>query len=205
MVFLTKWVMQILVFMLIGTIVELLLPNNQMKKYVNIVLGLLLLLILTQPILFLFSVDVTTVVSKMENTLFEQNQLMEQTKTSMENQKKEIQATQDAYIWNEVASQLKQEANSQLEKRFSIQITDISIDRKEMEDGIGTIICTVTPIGQTTKKPNRTIGPIDIEIGDAGKEANPEPKNVQAIIKELADIWDVETTQIHLQWEGGAT
>src|SRR5699024_12872035 len=53
----SDWITQIVLFILLGTVIELLLPDTRMKKYVNLILGLLLLLILSKPILYLFSVD----------------------------------------------------------------------------------------------------------------------------------------------------
>src|SRR5690625_3378814 len=123
--FITEWIMQIIVFILLGTIVELILPNNSMKKYVNIVIGLLLLLILAKPILYIFNVDVTAALNRMEETIFQDEKMMEETEILFENQKRDIQAEQDAYIWNEVKSQLMQEANPILMEQFSVQVDDV--------------------------------------------------------------------------------
>src|SRR5699024_3807142 len=65
------WITQIVLFILLGTVIELLLPDNRMKKYVNLILGLLLLLILTKPILYLFSVDTETVMRPFEQFIQE--------------------------------------------------------------------------------------------------------------------------------------
>src|SRR5690625_4274777 len=132
MTFITEWVMQIIVFILIGTIIELLLPNNTMKKYVNIVVGLLLLLILAKPILFLFSTDVTSHLERIEETIFQDEQILNETEYLIEKQKIDIQAEQDAYIWNEVKSQLINEANPVLNDQYNSEIIDIAFTFDEV-------------------------------------------------------------------------
>src|SRR5690625_511204 len=129
-----EWVMQIIVFILIGTILELLLPNNNLKKYINIVIGLLLLLILTKPILSLFQIDVTKEIEKIEKTVFIHHAELEETKDLIENQKNEIQTEQDAYIWNEVKMQLMDEANKQLKEEFGVEMIDITFVFDEFLD-----------------------------------------------------------------------
>lgn len=197
---LTEWIMQILVFMVLGTIVELLLPNNKMKKYVNLVLGLLLLLLLTKPILYVFSVDVTSLVNQMDNNLFHDQQTMILTETALEKQKSEIQATQDAYIWNEVTSQLKQEANDTLKEQHDTKIVELHLEI-DPNNEIELIHCIITPINKSDDD-NRTIHPIEVEI-NRSKDGKERPKERQAITTSLAEIWGVKTSQIHLQWEGG--
>src|SRR5699024_655151 len=104
MAILQNWIMQILVLMLIGTIVEMLLPNNHMKKYVNLVVGLLLLLILTQPILYIFSIDLTGMINRIETSFVQDDVVLKDSEEQFELQKSEIQSTQDAYIWDEISS-----------------------------------------------------------------------------------------------------
>src|SRR5699024_1244010 len=121
MSFVSEWVMQVIVFILLGTIVELLITNNAMKNYVNIVIDFLLLLVLVKPILYFFYSDVAYQFNRIERNIIQEEQMLTETETLIENQKREIQAEQDAYIWNEVKLQLMKEANPILEERFSVQ------------------------------------------------------------------------------------
>src|SRR5690625_1241159 len=130
---LSDWVTQIIIFILIGTILELVIPNNSMKRYIHIVVGLILLLILVKPILYIFSVHVPTTIDKVEQTLFTDDELLFTTEKQIESQKNEIHKGQDAYIWSEVTSQLIYEGNDVLKDEYNeITISDISFetDRK---------------------------------------------------------------------------
>src|SRR5690625_4372078 len=102
---LIDWIMQIVIFMFIGTIVQFLLPNHSLKKYVNIVIGLLLLLILTKPLLYIFSIPLQTTFDNIERSLFSNEQYVQTTEQQIMEQKKDIENEQAAYIWNEVKEQ----------------------------------------------------------------------------------------------------
>lgn len=57
MSFLTEWIMNIVVFILLAMIVDMLLPNSNMKKYTKMVTGLLLIAIIITPLIKVFSKD----------------------------------------------------------------------------------------------------------------------------------------------------
>ena len=88
MTLISNWVMQIIIFMLIGTIIELLLPNNSMKKYIHLVFGLLLLIILAKPILHLLQVDIVSEFQKFEHVITDRNDTYSETENFIEMQKK---------------------------------------------------------------------------------------------------------------------
>lgn len=203
MAILNNWIMQIIVLMLIGTIVELLLPSNYMKKYVNLVLGLLLLLILTQPILYLFSTDLTGMMNKMESQLFGDEQLLQQTEKNVEQKKDEIQTTQDAYIWNEISSQMKQSANESVEDTFSLRIENVTVIPTDKKDELESVIVSLTSVDNKGSNKIDSIPPVEIEIDhEKEEEAENELQEGKEIKQHLADLWEVDASQIHLQGEG---
>ncbi|MEI3606783.1 stage III sporulation protein AF [Pseudogracilibacillus sp. SE30717A] len=205
----TEWVMQIIVFILLGTIVELLLPNNSMKKYVNIVVGLLLLLILTKPILYLFSVDVTYQLDQIERAIFDNKQYAE-TENLVEKQKKDIQAEQDAYIWNEVKLQLMKEVNPILIEEYSVQIIDVAFSFNEPivdnYDSLEEVFVTLTENPDEAEKEESLVQPIVIEA----KQQDDRPEKARSqrdkkIINTLKEVWGLDKTNIQIVWEGGTS
>lgn len=50
MIFLKKWVSQIIVAVIVATIIEMILPNGNNKKYIKMIIGLYVLIIIIQPI-----------------------------------------------------------------------------------------------------------------------------------------------------------
>ena len=204
MTIITEWVMQIIIFMLIGTIIELLLPNHSMKKYIHLVVGLLLLIILAKPILYLFQVDIVSQFNKFENVLFQSNDHFIETENLLEMQKKEIQAEQDAYIWNEVTSQLKNAANPTLEEEYEAQITDISfVYQSNMLDNLADlekVVVTLHSLAET-EQASETIR-INIDTDDRPEQVSNYRLN-NNIRTTLAETWGLNKGQIEVIWEGG--
>src|SRR5699024_6767262 len=107
---LTEWGTQVVEFILIGTILYVIIPNQSMKSNVHIVVGLTLLLILIKPILFVFQEHIPSAISKIETAIEKQDMSSLVTEKDLDFKKDEIHEQQDAYIWNEVSSQLIYEA-----------------------------------------------------------------------------------------------
>ncbi|MEI3611746.1 stage III sporulation protein AF [Pseudogracilibacillus sp. SO30301A] len=207
----SEWVMQVIVFILLGTIVELLIPNNSMKKYVNIVIGLLLLLVLAKPILYLFTDDVTAQLDKFEQIIFQEEATLSETETLMEIQKRDIQAEQDAYIWNEVKLQLMKEANPILFEQYSAQIVDLTfsfdepyVDSYENLDEVIITLRENTDGREPDDKEADVINPIIIET-DRPKEPRRKNNNDTNISDTLEEIWGLDKGTIKIMWEGGAS
>lgn len=204
---LSDWVTQIIIFILIGTILELVIPNNSMKRYIHIVVGLILLLILVKPILYIFSVHVPTTIDKVEQTLFTDDELLFTTEKQIESQKNEIHKGQDAYIWSEVTSQLIYEGNAVLKDEYSeITISDISFETKDEneeanEENIETVIVTLSN-EENDNTEIRTIQPV--EIGDNERDTSNVESDVGNEIKQtLAQLWGIDEEKIEYIWGEG--
>ncbi len=207
----SEWVMQVIVFILLGTIVELLIPNNSMKKYVNIVIGLLLLLVLAKPILYLFTDDVTAQLDKFEQIIFQEEATLSETETLMEIQKRDIQAEQDAYIWNEVKLQLMKEANPILFEQYSAQIVELtfSFDEPNVDsyENLNEVIITLRENSdgiESDDKEADVINPVIIET-DRPKESRRKNNNDTNISGTLEEIWGLDKEKIKIMWEGGTS
>lgn len=207
----SEWVMQVIVFILLGTIVELLIPNNSMKKYVNIVIGLLLLLVLAKPILYLFTDDVTAQLDKFEQIIFQEEATLSETETLMEIQKRDIQAEQDAYIWNEVKLQLMKEANPILFEQYSAQIVELtfSFDEPNVDsyENLNEVIITLRENSdgiESDDKEADVINPVIIET-DRPKESRRKNNNDANISGTLEEIWGLDKEKIKIMWEGGTS
>jgi stage III sporulation protein AF len=124
MQFLTEWVTNIIIFVLLATVIDMLLPNSNFQKYTKIVTGLLLIAIILTPILKLISKD-------FESTLRSIPIFEESKEKNIENlidlKKKEIQASTDAYILEQMAVQLKKDTEEELMEQYGLQIANIDL------------------------------------------------------------------------------
>lgn len=55
--FITEWVTNIILFILLATVVDMLLPNSTFQKYAKMVAGLLLITVILTPVFKLISSD----------------------------------------------------------------------------------------------------------------------------------------------------
>ncbi|XJZ26181.1 stage III sporulation protein AF [Bacillota bacterium Lsc_1132] len=128
MSFVIEWVTNIILFILLATVIDMLLPNSSMQKYVKIVVGLLLIAIILTPILKFISSDFETTLSSIPAF---HDQSEKKLKNDIEIKKKEIQAGERAYILEQMAVQLKKDAAEELMKQYGLEIANIKLSTDE--------------------------------------------------------------------------
>ncbi|KQL53579.1 hypothetical protein AN964_08775 [Heyndrickxia shackletonii] len=199
--FLTEWIMNIIVFILLAMIVDMLLPSSSMKKYTKLVTGLLLIAIILTPVLKIFSQDFDSLMAQVSAKSFVNKNQVE---NSIEMKKKEIQASQDAYKLKQVAVQMKKDVNKELIDRFGKSIDgDISITMKDYSkvsvDNIDKIILYLKDVKDETAI--ATIEPIKIDTQKPVDNQN--SAETQSISTFLTKQWNLTNQSIELHFERG--
>ena len=201
---LTNWITQIIIFILVATIIDLLIPNLSMGKYIKLVLGLILILILLSPIFSLFNLDFEQAVGNTYQSLFETGGEMEQVQDSIELQKSEIESTHDAYILEEMAVQLISLTDEALQTEYDAKITDIDFiftdEAEKTYEGLDEVIVYLEK--STTREGE--IKPVE-DIVITGKEEQELEEADEPIIDLLRDRWELQDKKITVYWEGGAS
>ena len=196
------WARQMILFILLAMIIELLLPNSSMKKYINMVVGLLLITIFLQPLFHLFQVDVETLLNKALPSLSITEE-QENMKNSIELKKNEIQDAQAAYVVEEMAVQMKEQAEEELGEAYGVSISDITlefqgdeIDAEAIE--VVNVIVTNQKVGQNHQ------GPIKEVVIDLDKQPKSEEAAKTSEMKAyLSEVWQLDDERIVILWEGG--
>jgi stage III sporulation protein AF len=194
-----EWVTNILIFILFAMMIDLLLPSNNMQKYVKMAVGLILLLLMLSPILKLLSIDPDRWIASIISEKGSQQEMM---KNEIEMKKKEIQASQRAYILEQMAVQMKNKVDEELMKEYGLSVEDVSLQTKEKENlQIPKDIETIEVVLTKQEKP----GEIQPVIIDTSKPIN-EPNNDHQLEKEirtfLATTWEVDENKIAVQVKG---
>ncbi|MEH7301201.1 stage III sporulation protein AF [Neobacillus drentensis] len=131
MEFLTEWVTNIILFILLATVIDMLLPNSGLQKYTKMVTGLLLIAIILTPIFKLISKDFETTLASIPSYQAPGEKNM---KNLIDLKKKEIQASQHAYILEEMAVQLKKDVKEELMEQYGLEIAKVDIAINEESD-----------------------------------------------------------------------
>ncbi|KMY43809.1 hypothetical protein AC622_05745 [Bacillus sp. FJAT-27916] len=204
MSFLTTWVTNIIVFILFAVVLDMLLPNSSMQKYTKLVVGLLLTAIFLTPILTLLKQDFTSDIQHkiMSNGVWG-NQEME---NSLESKKKEIEETQQAYILEQMAVQLKSEAEKELTERSGYEIQDVEIrlinPKGEMkEENIESIHVTLVEQSKEEAEGVQPVEKVDIDLEEQQSLITAPSPQIQEI---LSEKWGVSSSKLIIEInEGG--
>lgn len=203
MEFIADWITQIIIFILLATIIDLLIPNLTMNKYIKLVIGLILILILLTPIFALFKLDVEGLLKQSYTALFEQDTVMEEVKDSIELQKTEIEQLHGAYILEEMAVQLKSLANEDLMQQHQAKITEIYFAFHDEEpisyESLEEVIVYLEPAAD---KEGEIQTVEEVVINGRPKQLE---ENDEAIIQQLREQWELTEKKITVYWEGGTS
>ncbi|MGQ9002978.1 stage III sporulation protein AF [Bacillus subtilis] len=200
MSFLTEWLTTIVLFILFAIVIDMLLPSSSMQKYAKMVVSLLLIVVMLTPIFKLFKTDPEVIFEYLtKNGQSESADI----KNQINSKKIEIQASQRAYILEEMAVQLKKKA----EERFShdeYKVGRIKLtagEKVDSEEDIKTISVYMAP---SSEKTVQTVAPVHIDTDHAyvTKEAA-EQKEAKQIQTQLADIWEIGSEKITVHMEDG--
>ncbi|SHG67733.1 MULTISPECIES: stage III sporulation protein AF [Virgibacillus] len=199
------WVTQIILFILLATIIDLVIPANSMKKYMKLVVGLILILILLKPIFYIFQIDVQRAVESSLSGVFEEMNQNKSLDNAIKTQKNEIEATQDAYILEQMAVQLKEIAKDPLHEAFQTEITDIQFQFANGKDKSYENLDKVIVYVNELKNGEGAVRNVDnVVIYSDSPDVSKENNELKDIENKLSELWEMEQKKLLLQWEGGA-
>lgn len=201
MSFLAGWITNIIVFVLLATVIDMLLPSSALQKYAKMVIGLLLIAIIITPILKLFHTDFDEILS-VATSEFE-NQNKKDLGNLTELKKKEIQATQGAYILEQMAVDLQTEVEEELVEKYKMKISsiDVGVTNEEIPsiEDLQYISLSLKEAEQADATSSiETVAKVEINT----EEKHPSAKvNLEAIKKFLAASWSVDEEIIEIAGE----
>ncbi|WP_053364060.1 stage III sporulation protein AF [Bacillus sp. FJAT-27251] len=205
MEFLKEWITNIILFILLATVIDMLLPNSSLQKYVKVVIGLLLISIILSPIMKIFSSDFEASLSSLSN--YQNPVQTKKMENLIESKKKEIQASQHAYILEQTAVQLKLDAEEELMARHGMKIAGIEVTADEAEENLSpqnlqSIMVEVVSDGDG----DAAVAVVkEVEIDTAQPlQADQNTRLNEEISSLLAEKWNVPQSSIQIVVKGGA-
>ncbi|MCM3566657.1 stage III sporulation protein AF [Neobacillus mesonae] len=201
--FITEWVTNIILFILLATVIDMLLPNSSMQKYTKMVMGLLLIAIILTPIFKIISKDFE---SAMTSIPLDQGTDEKNMKNLIDLKKKEIQASQHAYILEELAGSLKKDVKEELMKQYGLEIAKIDVemnadsDQATLKNLQKVMVLLKQP--ETGGKTVEAVKPIVIntETPLPSQKSTEEAEKIAAF---LSQKWNVNEETVEVSIEGG--
>ena len=197
--FLKNWINQIIIAVVIATIIEMILPNGNNRKYIKMIIGLYVLFAIIQPIV--------TKVTRVELDILEFNYekyfgkdiLETSTGDFEENNYKLIKQKYIDNIKNDIQAKIKQ-------KGYKIITLSINLTEDEKEEVDGTIKNISLKIEKIQEKAEEVTNSIEIENVNVNILNNSDSKNVgksrisdkekDEIIKYIANEYSIEKQKI---------
>ncbi|WP_227995148.1 stage III sporulation protein AF [Oceanobacillus sp. CFH 90083] len=199
----TDWVTQIILFIILASVIDLLIPANHLQKYVRLAISLILILILLQPVFYLFNTDINSAISSSMNNIESQLHGQPSIENQIDLEKREIESGQDAYILEQMAIELEKIAADSLREEFDAEIASIDF-QFSVTDSVSYEELTEVIVYITESEPGEgamnTVEDVVIEWGNEEEEQADELlQEIEVLLKE---IWEIEEKEITVYWEG---
>ncbi|WP_174734173.1 stage III sporulation protein AF [Mesobacillus harenae] len=203
MEFIKEWITNIIIFVLLATVIDMLLPNSSFQKYTKIVTGLLLIAIILNPVLKLLSSD-------FEETLASVTAFNGNNENNIENlidlNKKEIQASNDAYILEQMAVHLEVDAEEELMEKHGLEIAAINLrvdesDQRSFPDNLENIFVTLSYPSKEDEAVE-AVKKVDINT-EQPLPSKRNSKDADIVASLLSEKWNVPLESIQVEIEGG--
>ncbi|EZH67722.1 stage III sporulation protein AF [Geomicrobium sediminis] len=188
------WVTTLIVFLLLAIILELLLPTSTMKRYADLVLGLMMIVLLLQPVFDLVHTDPSEWFDLNGFSFYEGATEME---NKINQEKIEIQAAHDAYISEQVAARLSSEAQAELEGEFDLSFRAISVH----EGGINVLVSDADDQRNTSVAAIEPVKEVTVNAHETVEETVDEDSILSEVRARLAEIWEVDEQMIQVSLE----
>ncbi|NGP43602.1 stage III sporulation protein AF [Bacillaceae bacterium SIJ1] len=113
----------------------------------------------------------------------------------VELRKKEIDVAQRAYISEQVAVQLKKQAQEEL-KKDGVMVRDIAVDMKRNDQGQWQMEHVKVSLGETSSS-SQNVEPVVIEInGEERATEEDEAPDSASFAKRLSQLWGIEEDRL---------
>lgn len=222
MAYIGEWVKHIVLLILMATFLDLILPNSSMRKYVKLVVGFLLILLILSPILQLFKLDQDRLLLTIDQILEKKNRPLT---LQMEQEQSRIKVGQDQAIIDEVIVKWSEEIKVGIEKDFDVVVQLVTLDLQRSGDQIDIHELTLQ-IEQIPKKESESeqgkdqegkspstvkgvepIQPVMIQINDSRNKrkdqdmiSDEQKKIEKEVLTYLNDEWNISVDKIYFAW-----
>lgn len=175
--------MTFLFLLLLISLLEWMMPSTNFRPFLMLFLGMVLLLILLQPVFSFFTMEPKKWIEKELEQFFSNEPL----DSSYENKKREIQASIDAYILEETKQQMKDEVKEELKVKYGLEIDSLTIVETKDSEMVVTVVLQQITIDR--------VDPISI---GPNKEKKKEVKNDELSLF-LCEKWGLTQEQLNIE------
>ncbi|SES82876.1 stage III sporulation protein AF [Oceanobacillus limi] len=203
---LIQWVTQIIIFIILATIIDLLIPATSMKKYIKFVVGLILILIFLKPFFSLFNIDLQHAFDTPIESIFESDYEESDIENLIDLQKSEIESSQNAYISEQMAVQFIDLANPPLKEEYQLEISTMDFTFQAESNYSFENLEEVIVYIQESEAGEGTVNAVDdVVINTEDPVVNENNADLEGVKQFLTEVWELDDKKLSLNWEGGSS
>jgi stage III sporulation protein AF len=215
--FLSEWLKEIILLILLATFIDLLLPNSSMQRYVKLVIGLFVLMTILNPIFTFLHSDWKQIERFSLSSLIDAKAKEMKSLTSVEADAMVIRREQEESIRKAAQSEIEAQIRQQVERDFPYTVDSVKAQLKYENDEWMVSSIEVQLLKETSTGanafPRKPIGPVQriqpvvVHIGNENgsnalpiwkTEDAPEGEMNDDLRQALSKTWDVPTKQINI-------
>lgn len=201
----SDWLKQIVLLVLIATFIDLLLPNDRLERYVKLVMGLLIIMAMLSPVFQLLSGDLD-----LRSFAFLTSDPVMSKEASIEEIQKQgetLKQQQQEWIRQEAEQKTGESLKNELTGRFQAEVEKAEVklkmsgDEQEIES-----VMVVLRLGSSTEPGmSRHIEPVDIKVDEKDaslqdKDLDRRRKNLQLdVMHYIERNWNIPKERIHVE------
>ena len=201
----SDWLKQIVLLVLIATFIDLLLPNDRLERYVKLVMGLLIIMAMLSPVFQLLSddLDLRSFAFLTSNPVMSKAASIEEIQKQGETLKQE----QEEWIRQEAEQKIGESLKNELTQRFQIEVekAEVKLKMGGDEQEIESIMVVMRPKSSQASQQTRLVEPVDIKVDetdtssqDKDHEANRKKLQLD-VMHYLERNWNIPKEQIHVE------
>ena len=202
MAFLRTWVLNIVTVIIFITFLEILLPNSDMKKYIKMIVGLLVMLVVLNPLLELAAGKIN-----LEEEIFKTSSVMDQKKLSYDLER--LQGEQDQQLVALYKSKIENHVRTKIERENDLQVIsmDVEIEGDKSHKDFGKLknIHLIIALQENLPASSTEIKPVSnifVEIGKGGETVKAAALDAGLSYKlksELASLYEIDPRSISIE------
>ncbi|MDI9475855.1 MAG: stage III sporulation protein AF [Natronincolaceae bacterium] len=202
MAFIREWVITIISVIIFVTFIEILIPNSNYKRYINVITGLLLIVVILTPLTKFINrqIDFEEEVLK----IFNQLEL-----STARNRVNNIEYSNDEAVMALYKNKISEQIKSYIENNTEYIVSEVFV---EVEDENSSQFGTITGLDITlrektgnSKPANKTVKPVQINVS-IGKNNNNTVEASSILISskedlikgDISDLYDVSKDNINI-------
>lgn len=208
--FLKDWTINLVIFIIVISFLEMILPNGDIRKFVKMTIGLIIILVIINPFIKLMQSDID-IEKEILNNMANQYQHREEDYKGFEDYK-------DNQIKELYISKIKNEISEEVISKTEYKLSEIYIDIDESKDkgNYGSIekinmkLISKQEDRKVSIEKERNIKVIEINVNIKDVEenkpkdqisANNKPKDLEVIEKEISKKFEIDKEKLFINLE----